>query len=93
VNSLIKEFHIMEHRQRIKLSRRKIKEIVYELTKSFLALLKRRGDELAMSAAEQARLIAEANSKMAVRDDEAKELAKELEHDQVIAATDREDVL
>lgn len=91
INNLIKELHTMEHRQRIKLSRRKIKEIVYDVTRTFLILVKRRADEMAMSHAERARLIAEANSKNSVSDEHAKEIVKELVMDKVVEVVESRD--
>lgn len=89
LNSLAKEISIMEMRQGLKMDRMKIKTIVYDMTKTFLALLKRKADEASMSEMEKIRLLNEANSKRIISDEVAKEYQKNLEMDKVIEIKDR----
>jgi hypothetical protein len=93
LNNLVKEITIAEHRRKVNLKRSDIKMIVYDMTRSFLKLIKRRADEMQMSDLEKSRLVAEEAKRHSVNAEEAAELTKELTYDKVIVGDDTRDVV
>lgn len=82
--NLEQAFYMLQMRNKVKLTRLKIKNIVYDMTKMFVAQVEKHADETALSQLERSRLVSEHNNRLPISDDCAKDISEELKFNEVI---------